>query len=157
MHDILGIQITNKRLAQQFLSSYTLRAPRRGWWWIDTIGIPHSEDIHVRYCQIKFQPCLTLHLSITDVNGALRWPLLTIHRYRYIHPPHLCPESFHTMMNFERTGGRKRTPAPALIKSKAYKPCEGRSSGSDWWELVTWSTGRWFWDQWSPLKNKHRC
>lgn len=86
--------------------------------------------MHVRYCQIKFQPCLTLQfLSLVSVDSTLktfanRCPTL----YRYIHISHLSDTTSlpHTMMNFERTGGQTVHSGTALIKNEAYKPCEGR-------------------------------
>lgn len=96
--------------------SLFLMSTRRGWWCFDKIGIPHSEDMHVRYCQIKFQPCLTLHIYSSCTIGDSSWLLLTIDTLRYIALP---PTSFTYHIPWWTLNERAdRLRTPALLSSK---------------------------------------
>jgi hypothetical protein len=93
---------------------------------------------HVEYVCIKFQPCLTLTYNILLLFLWFRSTLLTIVTKTGTYLPAFLLSSCIPWRTLNERADRLRTPAPTLIKSKVYKPCEGGQLGSACWELVTW-------------------
>ena len=117
---------------------FFLRFPR-AWWTSDNTGIPHSYDTMETTSCNSFSlvwPSYSQPLFLPTTLMILCWPSsgVQVHTISSYSSSICIP-----WRTLNERADRLRTPTPTLIKSRAYKPCEGRQSGSACWELVSWS------------------